>query len=539
MDKETTDFQKLPFSRLFKDYINNSHNLRDFYNTLPSDAGEVGNRITSHQFAGNREQCIPLLKDFNSKFEVEEQTFQQIDKLADPQSLTIVTGQQLTLYGGPLYTVYKTLTAIIYADRWSKKYNRQVIPVFWLADEDHDFDEAAEISLYDSTDTHTISYPKPSNSGITPPVGNITLDGEFDEFRKTVENTLDSTDFFDQLWKELHNSYKKDNSFRQAFGNWMLHLFGDHGLILAGSFDPDIKEYSKELLKQSVQKRKTITSTLEDTTYQLISAGYHGQVQVQDSNLFYIDQKGNRVKIQFDDGLWHTPNQQWDDEELINDIDKSPEKFSPNVFLRPVLQNHLLPVIGYVAGPAEIAYYGQMKQFYNLFDENMPLILPRFSITLIESSIERILEKLPFSWLDYQQRIEDLEKRFVESNDEVDIEKLFGIWKSQIEVLTRAKKDMIDEIDPSLTGSVGKAKATYFNELDKLKGKVYRSVKEQESTQLNRIQKIKNNLFPNGKLQEREIAFIYMMNKYGLDIWQNILENLRDDEPFDHKRIYL
>jgi len=180
-----------------------------------------------------------------------------------------------------------------------------------------------------------------------------------------------------------------------------------------------------------------------------------------------------------------------------------------------------------------------MKEMYQIFDRKMPVIIPRFSITLVESAIDRILEKLPFEVQTYNDRIEDLEKRFVDQTEEVDIEKFFGIWKQQMEDLTSAKKDEIKEIDPSLAGSVGKAKAVYFSELDKLKGKVYRSVKQQENVQLNRISKIKNNLFPNGNLQEREIAFIYFMNKYGNDIWIELMALIEDDIPDNHKLIYL
>ncbi len=146
---------------------------------------------------------------------------------------------------------------------------------------------------------------------------------------------------------------------------------------------------------------------------------------------------------------------------------------------------------------------------------------------------------MPFEWQKYRDRIEDLEKEFVETTDTVDIEKMFGIWRSQIDELSRAKRDEIGDIDPSLKGSVGKAKATYFSELDKLKGKVYRSIKDQEKVQLDRIKRIKNNLFPNGNLQEREIAFIYFMNKYGPDLWDHVIDVLSDEDPYYHFTLHL
>jgi bacillithiol biosynthesis cysteine-adding enzyme BshC len=239
------------------------------------------------------------------------------------------------------------------------------------------------------------------------------------------------------------------------------------------------------------------------------------------------------------DDTWSIPDKRWSTSQLEDEIESNPERFSPNVFLRPICQDQLLPVAAYVGGPGEIAYYAQMKAFYDVFDHKMPVILPRFSITIFESAIDRILEKLPFDWSHYRERIEDLEKEFVEASESVNIEKIFGIWRSQIDELSRAKREEIGEIDPSLKGSVGKAKAAYFSELDKLKGKVYRSVKDQEQVQLDRIRRIKHNLFPNNNLQEREIAFVYFMNKYGTDIWGNLLSELKDEEPFDHFTLHL
>jgi len=160
-------------------------------------------------------------------------------------------------------------------------------------------------------------------------------------------------------------------------------------------------------------------------------------------------------------------------------------------------------------------------------------------MTLMESGIDRIFEILPFHFSAYNDRIEDLESQFIEQSDSPDIEAIFDPWKAGIDEISEEPTEQIKEIDPTLEGTSEKAKATFFTELDKLKGKVYRSVKDQEKTQLNRIRKIKSNLFPNNNLQEREVAFIYFMNKYGLSIWDELLEKLKDQQPNTHKVIRL
>jgi uncharacterized protein YllA (UPF0747 family) len=169
----------------------------------------------------------------------------------------------------------------------------------------------------------------------------------------------------------------------------------------------------------------------------------------------------------------------------------------------------------------------------------MPIILPRFSAAIVESGIERIIDKLPFEKYEYNQRIEDLESVYISRADTPDIESIFTIWKKTAGECSEGSIRAITEIDPTLKGSAEKAITSYFNELDKLKGKVYRSLKEQDKTQLTRLRRIQNSLFPNGNLQDREVAFIYFMNKYGIDIWDNILRQLAGHTPDSHKWIHL
>lgn len=537
MKKDSVPFNQLSFSKLFQDYIDGKAN--HFFDTFPFDDQSVKKKAEEFQFQGNRPEVVSILTDFNKQFNASEETFNQIDKFSKPNSLAVVTGQQLTLYGGPLFTIYKTLTAIIYSKKWSEILSRPVVPVFWLADEDHDFDEAVQFKLPDNNQPVTIPFSKTDNNNHQPPVSQIEFGDSFKDFKKSVLQELDTSDFSELLWSELNEAYKENVTFRSAFGKWLLNLFGDHGLVLAGSFYEPVKELSKSVLQTSVQHSKEISELLDSSTYRLISEGYHGQVQVQESNLFLIRKDKGREKLVKATNGWEADNTVWTEDELINKIEAEPERFSPNVFLRPIIQDRLLPTIGYVAGPGETAYYAQMKELYTFFELTMPVIIPRFSITLVESSIKRILDKLPFKITDYNQRIEDLEKQYVTETESTDIEKFFGIWKNQIQELTEFKKETINEIDPSLAKSVGKAKAVYFTELDKLKGKVYRSVKQQEEIQLTRISKIQTNLFPDGNLQEREIAFIYYMNKYGLDIWEKLSEIIEEDLPENHKIIYL
>lgn len=539
MNIDCLPFSPFPFSRLFKSYTDRENSLKPFFEIDPFDESDVSNHLQSLTFAGDRSETISWLKDFHSVFDVPSETEKSIKKLLNTDAIAVVTGQQCTVLGGPLFTVYKIITAINKARQWEDIFNRPVIPVFWMADEDHDFEEAAQFGFPDRDDWKSMNYN--DRSGEEKRVAELELSDEISRINSELKSSMFSTDFSDELWKILDRAYKPGNTFGKAFGQLILDLFGKHGLILAGSNTKKAKDLVAETMAGSVTDYQSQYDALSDQSHKLKEAGFNNQVYLNLSNLFYIDDNRNRVKIQIQNDKWTVPgtDTHWRTEELIESINNKPDRFSPNVFLRPIIQDRLLPVASYVAGPGEIAYYAQMKTFYHRFDMKMPIITPRFSATLIESGIDRIIRKLPFSIPDYSKRIEDLEAEFIEKTDSPDVEKLFGIWQNSIIKESKRSIKEVSKIDPTLKKSAEKTLAVFFNELDKLKGKVYKSLKDSDKTQLKRIEKIKTSLFPNRNLQEREVAFIYFMNKYGTDIWDKLLTDFGNEKSDCHKIVYL
>ncbi|WP_234572170.1 bacillithiol biosynthesis cysteine-adding enzyme BshC [Rhodohalobacter sp. 614A] len=539
MNLSQISFLDLPFNKLFQDYISNFQKLNSFYEVNPNSDEEIESALQAFNFQGDRNKTVELLKKFNKQFGAGKKTITSIEKLAEENAIAVVTGQQLTMLGGPLFTVYKILTAIHFAQKWQEQYNIPAVPVFWLADEDHDYDEIAGLGFPWKDDYKSVQLDKGSEVGQR--VSEIELDTNFATFKKQVIESQYDTDFTDPLWRILDKCYSEGETIGMAFGKLILSLFEEYGVVLAGTAHTEIKEHLVSTMIQSVEKVEEQFQALKNQTDKLVSNGYHGQVHLQPSNLFWIDDDKKRIKLSYENNTWTVDDgdKSWTSAELIEEISEQPERFSPNVFLRPVLQNELLPDFAYIAGPGEISYYAQTKEFYSGFNQKMPVIMPRFSATLVESGIDRIFEKLPFEFADYNDRIEDLESKFIEKSDSPDIESIFDEWKKSIENVSEERVGEIKEVDPTLEGSSEKAIAAFFTELDKLKGKVYRSVKDQEKTQLNRIRKIKANLFPNANLQEREIASIYFLNKYGLDIWDELLEIFKNERPDSHKIIRL
>ncbi len=525
MSKNQCSFQQLPFSKLFNTYVSDYSKLSGFYTANPFNRNEVRVKAEAITTPKVKSEFIEALKEYHKYLDISESQKNQLDKFSKEDSIVIVTGQQLGVYGGPLFTVYKTITTILLARKWEKELNKQVVPVFWLADEDHDFEEIASIGIPDYDAFKSISLRQEGNGH---PVSDQEIKSTINEFFEEVKKELPETDFSEALFSELKTFYKEGKTHVQAFAQLMNSWFAEEGLLIVGSNFTPIKRIVANVFATSIQKADEINSALESKSLE-IESEFHRQVIVGGSNLFYIDSVHGRLKLDKSNDDWRVGDLTISDEKLVSMIEANPQRFSPNVFLRPIIQDVLLPTLGYVAGPGELSYYGQMKQLYPVFGLEMPVIFPRLSATLIESGIERIMEKLPFEMCSYNQRIEDLEAAYVDQTNSKDIEGVFSAWKDSINKLSEKPNQFIKEIDPTLEGTAGKVVAGFENEIDKLKGKVYRSIKQQEHTQLSRIAKIKSQLFPNG-LQERSVSPVYFMNKYGVNIWIKLLKDFEEEE---------
>ncbi|MCA1803470.1 MAG: bacillithiol biosynthesis cysteine-adding enzyme BshC [Rhodothermaceae bacterium] len=532
-----TDPDKLPFSTLFLHYLTGNEKIADFFDYSPFDDEDITLCAGSVPEPENRETLVEALKTFNRDFGLHPNAIQNLERLAVPGSLTIVTGQQLTLYGGPLYTILKTLTAIRLSKHYEALLGRAVIPVFWLADEDHDYEEAATISI-PAPSGHYSTMLKDSN-GHRGSVGRIELGDDISRISRELSEIMPDTDFSADLWELLNACYKPENTFREAMANYLSSLFSRHGLIFAGSDDPVIKRLMVEPLARAISDAGPLQQALEDTSGQIEKA-YHRQANVLDNTLFLHTKSGNRERLSRSNGDWHTESgEKISSEKLLHLASVSPEVFSPNVFLRPVLQDYMLPNLGYVAGPGEIAYYAQMKSFYHAFDRKMPLIIPRLSATIIEPAIERIMSGLPFELQHYQERIEDLEKKWLQLSEAPDADLLFERWNNDVDALNRRYEEEVKNIEPTLTDTASKTTAEYKKSLEKLKQKLNRAIKSKQETQLKRIARIKNELLPNGGLQERNIAHIYFMNKYGIGIWDELLLAMTPEAIRSHQLVYI
>ncbi len=525
MNISECSFEELSYPILFNTYLSQYRNLELFFEHNPLDEQKILENGTATASGFFKNEYLLALQEYHKQLGIEESQQNQRQKLAQDNALVVVTGQQLGVLGGPMYTVYKTITAIIAARNFEKKTGRPVVPVFWLADEDHDFEEISWAGITTHSDFKKVHL---SETGTGKPVAEELITDDIEQFKNQVKELLPDTDFSENLWQQIDALYKSGNSHVQAFAGLINEWFADEGLLIAGSNFKSVKQLLAPAFAKSIMDEGAVFEAIEKQSAAL-EKDFHRQVANGDSNLFYLTEKRKRVKIHKENNMWSAEEKKWTKEELVENINQNPEQFSPNVFLRPIIQDQLLPTLGYVAGPGEVSYYAQMKKLYEEFELNMPVIFPRICGTLVESGISRIIEKLPFKLSEYEKRMEDLEAEFIEKSDTIDIEPVFSAWKEKLEAAAENPLQVIQEIDPTLEGTVGKTVAGFENELDRLKGRVYRSIKQQEKVQINRIEKIKVNLFPDGGLQERAVSPIYFMNKYGLDIWSKLLAQIEKE----------
>ena len=272
MKLEGTDPGKLPFSTLFLHYLGDDQRVMDFFDYSPFSEHDIKSCAESVPEPENRDALVKALSKFNSGFDLHEKAQKNLERLADPGSITVVTGQQLSLYGGTLYTILKTLTAIHLSRHYEALLGRPVIPVFWLADEDHDYEEAATISIPNPEGLHTTMLT--SAHGNRGSVGRIPLGEDINRIRNEIRGLFQETDFSTDLWNLIDACFQPENTFRKANALYLGKLFSKHGLIFCGSDDPELKKRLSEPLSRAVRDAEPLQQALNQTSAEIEKA-YH------------------------------------------------------------------------------------------------------------------------------------------------------------------------------------------------------------------------------------------------------------------------
>lgn len=533
--------QCLPFSqvphttRLFLDYLSYSPTVREFYPRSPLFPEWVKDEAGRVRYDDARRQEVSkTLENQNRNFGAGPKAFDNIERLRRG-ALAAVTGQQVGLFGGPLFSIFKALTAVKLAQQATAA-GVDCVPIFWLATEDHDLAEVNHVSLVSEAgvperlaiDSHGLQ---------DAPVGTILLGSEIAPVVERAAALLGDTDV--TTW--LREAYRPGETMGSAFARLMALLFADWGVILLDQTDPAFHDLAKPILRQAVERSVELDDALLGRGKVLETAGYHQQVKVTSATtlLFEIKngvrtvirRKSNGANDEFVAGEERSSTQ-----ELLDRIERNAGNFSPNVLLRPVVQDYLLPTLAYTGGAAEVAYFAQAAVVYEKLLGRVTPILPRFSATLIEPKAQRLLERYRMTLPDLFHGPEKLREILAARTLPTDLQGRFAEAKASLEKSLGAIRESLARLDSTLVDAASNAEEKMKYQLAQLEARAARAEAQRNEVITRHAESLSSALYPNKALQEREIAGVSFVARYGPSLLQNLYETIHTD-CHDHQVI--
>lgn len=521
------DYAQLPpaaggYSSLFLDYLENAPALRPFFRLSFRENASFEAVIREQQeYVRDRATLVSALRQQHQAYHAPARSLENIEALARTTTFAVVTGQQVGLFGGPFYTVLKTITTIKLAARLKQKYPLfAFVPVFWLEGEDHDFAEVHASVVPDaSSSLTTIAYLP---GGVMPdrnpgPVGEIRLDDTIRATLEQLKTALPPTEFTAALLDSVGSCYAAGVSLNEAFARWLFRLFPDDGLVFLSANDPSLKRSLSPLFLKEITEFPASSQIVIGQSAELEKT-YHAQVKPKSVNLFLFH-KGGRYPIEPRDTDFSLRGTRHflEPEELARIARETPEALSPNVILRPIAQDTLLPTVAYVAGPSEIAYHAQLAPLYQHFGVPRPIVYPRASVTILEERVQRVMEKYGLELPALFGDAGALSARVVEQISEIRLDDLFARTGKEIHAVLNELRFGLKELDPTLLGVLENATSKIDINLGVLKEKSVAAQKRRNETAVRQIERAAGAILPDGSLQERRISVLTFLNKYGPD----------------------
>jgi len=531
------DVRRFPWiRRLAADYAYDFRSVAPFFAGDPSDRAAWADAIARTQaHERRRAEIARVLANQQERRQAPGAARQAAGLLADRKTVAIVTGQQAGLFGGPLFTLLKALTALKLAEQVSRDHQTPAVAVFWIDAEDHDWEEIRSCTVFDGELTpRTVSLP--SRPGAEPsPVATVQLDAAVVTALNELEQLLPSTDFRTWLMAGLRRAYAPGVGIADAFGRWLEQVLGDRGLVVYDSSDPASKPlvspvFSKELSTPGQTVRLAALAGSD-----LVARGYHAQVHAQDDSLALFHLADGRRAIRQQDGRFVVGDRQYAAATLVEQAASEPSGFSPNVLLRPIVQDTIFPTICYVAGPNELAYLGQLRGVYQHFGVPMPLMYPRATATLLDSSAVRFINKYKLPLEALQQQDEAALNALLKSQIPPSVEDSFTAAAQAIDARMNGIIQAIPALDPTLEGATRSTLSRMQHDLQTLHGKMIQSAKRRDDTLRRQFSHAQALAFPGGHPQERTIGFVSFLNQYG----PALIDRLDEELPLDLGRHWI
>ena len=537
---------KKGFSKLFNDYTREGETHekltdRFFHNDYRKEADYYRhiNTIISRNYS--RSTLAEILARQNREFGTADEHVSAIDKIGSPRCMFVVTGQQPGLFTGPLYTIYKALTAVILAERQKEMFpDYDFIPLFWIEGEDHDFKESAQTSLFDSGQlAHATLDPWLNLPGQM--LSRTVMGPGITETLSRFTSLLQETEYKNEIVSVLGEFYTPQSTLELAFGKTMAFIFRNYPLVFLSASDPEFKKLAGDVFYRELATCPRTSHSVIGQSSILESMGYQAQAKPRTVNLFYLNHQDQRMKIEQspNDSFTVSPDRhRYSRHQIMELCGDHPERFSPNVILRPLVQDHVLPVFAYIAGPGEISYLAQYRKAYEHFGLNMPFIIPRGSFTLVEPAVSKIMDKIMrktgrpamsrkqiYHMAFHDLRI--LQKNAISGAENHDFDSLFDKAEQNINREIAALSPKLVQLDPNFEQVIAGSMRQIEKVLLGVRQKAHRASRKKHDELVSQLDKAASSLFPEDIPQERMVNPFYYFNKYGWDLLDDLAGLLR------------
>jgi bacillithiol biosynthesis cysteine-adding enzyme BshC len=533
-------FRQVPHTTpLFTDFLSWSPSIRPFYSRSPHIAEWMKDETSAIRYDSvRRERVAGILERQNKAWGASPRTLENIARLKDGAS-AVVTGQQVGLFGGPLFSLFKASTTVKLADEATSA-GCDSVPVFWLATTDHDLDEISHVSVL-APDGSLQELTAPTHGTHDAPVGAVTFGSAIEPIVEAAVASLGDS----EVTSFLREAYRAGENFGSAFARLFSRLFADWGVVLLDASDPELQQIAQPIYQQAIERAAELDDALLARGKELETAGYHQQVKVTPSStLVFMLRDGSRTPIHRrpsgsdSEAGFVVGDETFSQSDLLRRIAEEPQLFSANVLLRPVVQDYLLPTLVYIGGAAEIAYFGQGAVVYKALVGRATPIFPRFSATIVEAKPQALLERYGLTVPDLFHGPEALRESLAKHTLPSDLQSAFDQADISVKKSLAAIQQSLERLDKTLVEAAANAGSKMQHQLEQLRSRAARAELRQSEVLSRHADVLGNALYPNKVLQEREIGGIYFAARHGAQLLKDLYETIHTD-CLDHQIISL
>ena len=525
-------FSQIPHTtRLFSDYLSYSPNVQPFFPRSPHFTDwlkEEAARVESP--AERRARVAGVLERQNRLWNASAKTLENLARLRNGAA-AVVTGQQVGLFGGPMFAIYKALTAVKLAEEATSA-GIDAVPIFWLATYDHDLAEVNHVAIPGADGAPQLLTT--SSHGVpAAPVSDVNLGDEILPLVEQAAALLGETD----ATVFLRESYRPRETMGTAFARLFARIFAEWGVIVLDASDAEFARISEPIFRSAIANAGQLATSLLTRGRELENAGYHQQVKVTESSvLLFTMRQGARTPIhrRISNGVEEfvvgsEPGEKLSRAQLLAEISSTPEHFSPNVLLRPIMQDYLLPTLVYTGGAAETAYFAQAGAVYESLLGRVTPIVPRFSATIVEPKIQRLLEKHSLSVADVFGGPGELRKEIASRSLPGDLQAAFERAKESFDANFSVVKEKLEKLDRTLVDAAETARSKMQHQLEKLYSQAARAEAQKGELVTRHADLLSQALYPDKGLQERGVAGVYYLARYGGELLHQLYAAIHSD----------